>query len=90
MPTLSNTFCAECNRFMKPLAIGVVVEEKMNDGQPYKLWLADILECPVCEKGVIVGFGQYPLAEHFDPHYERRKKIAIDSDNFYEESEENE
>jgi hypothetical protein len=57
----------------------VTVEELTEDGQPYKLWSADLLECVGCGCEMIAGFAREPLAEHYQPTYaltrERRGPI---------------
>lgn len=48
---------------------GVYVEEHTDDGGPYKIWHADLWECPICGIELILGFGTKPIAHHFDSHY---------------------
>jgi hypothetical protein len=55
----------------------VTVEEVFEDGSPYKLWDADLFECPECGVEVITGFGGGPLAEHYQPTYaDARTRLA--------------
>jgi len=54
---------------MRPKKNSVTVEELTEDGQPYKLWDADLYECPECGVEIIVGFGSGPIAEHYQPTY---------------------
>jgi hypothetical protein len=42
----------------------------MNDGRPYKVWQADLLECPDCGFQIITGFGQQPLAVKHHPDFD--------------------
>jgi hypothetical protein len=58
---------------------GVTVEELLEDGAPYKLWSADLLECQDCGVEVIAGFAIRPLAEHYQPTYRdvREKREPI-------------
>jgi hypothetical protein len=38
----------------------------MSDGvQPYKIWAADLWECPDCGHQVILGYGVHAIAEHY-------------------------
>jgi hypothetical protein len=69
MPTASNYLCG-CGRFMLCKQNSVTVEELMEDGSPYKLWDADLWECPDCGTQIITGFGKSPLAEHYQPNYQ--------------------
>lgn len=46
-------------------------EEKVNTTvwAPYKLWKADLLECPGCGNQVLGGFPFEPMSEHYKPDY---------------------
>jgi hypothetical protein len=74
MPTSSNVLCG-CGRFMVVKRNSVTVEERLEDQGPYKLWDADLYECPECGVEIITGFGQGPLAEHFQPTYARQRDL---------------
>jgi hypothetical protein len=76
MPTESNVLCG-CGRFMRPKKNSVTVEEQLENGDPYKLFDADLYECPQCGQQVITGFGAGPIIEHWHPDYEKlRKRLA--------------
>lgn len=76
MPTSSHVLCG-CGRFMSVKKNDVTVEERLEDGAPYKLWSADLYECAECGVEVITDFAFHPLAEHFQPTYrEARAKLA--------------
>jgi len=76
MPTASNVLCG-CGRFMRPKKNSVTVEELLEDGSPYKLWDADLWICEECGVEVITGFGQHPMAEHWQPTYaDQRARLA--------------
>lgn len=73
--------CAQCRVFLVLKRSGVYVEEGMplsndRDGPwgPYKLWAADLSECPRCGFQLIHGFGGRALSEHFMPDYAERKE----------------
>jgi hypothetical protein len=68
MPTGSSVLCG-CGRFMRVTQNSVTVEELLEDGSPYKLWDADRWTCPACGVEIVTGFGQAPLAEHWQPTY---------------------
>jgi hypothetical protein len=42
------------------------------DGEekPYKIWMADLLECPGCGNEIVTGFGKQPVSEHYMPELE--------------------
>lgn len=75
--------CVECQLFMKVKKNGVTWEEGMprgdsDDGSgwgPYKLWKGDLYKCQSCGNEIIAGMGQGPIAEHYEPGYERAKLI---------------
>jgi len=46
----------------------------MEDGEPYKLWDADLFECEECGVEIIAGFAQRPLAEHYQPTYAAQRE----------------
>ncbi len=70
---MSGLACARCFKFMRTTKIGVYIEEGMPyaDGtwHPYKLWMADLCECPECGARMVTRFGRGPIAEHYQPHY---------------------
>lgn len=75
MPTGSSILCG-CGRFMRVKKNSVTVEELLEDGAPYKLWDADLWECPECGVEVVAGFGKTPFAEHWQPTYaEQRARL---------------
>lgn len=76
MPTNGSILCG-CGRFMRPKKNSVTVEELLEDGSPYKLWDADLLECPECGVEVIAGFARHPFAEHYQADYQAtRARLA--------------
>jgi hypothetical protein len=73
--------CVGCRLFFKVKKNGIAVEEGMPRGDgtwtAYKLWQGDLWECAGCGAQIIRGFGQAPIAEHFEPKY----AAAVDSFN---------
>lgn len=72
--------CVPCRLFFRPKKSGVTFEEGMPLGTPqadggperwapYKLWAADLWECPGCGAEVIFGMGLNPIAEHYQKEY---------------------
>lgn len=63
--------CVACKTGYVPLKNDIVVLETMDEQmQPYKLWCADMVECPRCRHRIIVGFGSKNIAEHYEPGFE--------------------
>ena len=75
--------CSKCRVAYVPLKNDVVVVETTGDekDEPYKLWCADVLECPLCNHRLIAGFGQQHFCEHWEPDFkeniERYRKNGI-------------
>jgi hypothetical protein len=74
--------CVQCQTFYHPKKNGVVVLEQMpvataaepgvidpTAWKPYKIWLADLLECHSCGMELITGFAPHPAAEHHEPEF---------------------
>ena len=36
---------------------------------PFRLWAADLWECPSCGVEIVAGFAKMPLAESYEPEY---------------------
>ena len=62
--------CVECKVGMKNVQSGVDVIEMFNTPLiPYKLWKADLYECPSCTTQVVFNFAAKPYAEHFHANF---------------------
>ena len=61
---------------MRMKKAGVVVEEHREGGKPYKIWQADLWECPTCGHECILGFAAKPSAQHFEDHYGVEQKTV--------------
>ena len=66
MPSKGNYVCVKCEIELRPEKNGVYVEEHRGHNQPYKIWHADLLACPICDFQIITGFGRNRLAEHYE------------------------
>ena len=62
--------CTACQIGYVPLKNDILVVEMMEDNKPYKLWSADLVECPICYHRVITGFGRNHIAEHYEPSFQ--------------------
>ena len=59
--------CADCKTYLRPRKNEIHVLQTMDDeGTPYKIWHADLWECPDCGHQVILGYGQQHVAEHYE------------------------
>ena len=64
--------CRLCLRWFRRMHVGVYVEERTRvagESVPYRLWHADLHECPSCGYQIVAGFGTEPVAEHYEPEY---------------------
>ena len=67
--------CVKCNLSYITKEVGVFVEELAEFGS-YKLWAADLKECPNCHHQIVSGFSEQPVAEHYQKDYkDKLKKI---------------
>lgn len=77
--------CVPCQRFYRPkkngfpFIEGVPTHNGAEPGmaepeswKPYKLWMGDLWECDDCGAQIVVGTGQQPLAEHYQPEFVER------------------
>ena len=79
--------CVPCQRFYRPSHNGVAFVEGMpkhngaspgtaepESWRPYKLWMGDEWTCRGCGAVIIVGTGQRPIAEHYEPEFAGKMK----------------
>lgn len=59
--------CVKCQTELRIAEGGIgvaVVEMAFDPPAPYKVWMADLLECPGCGMQVAGNFGNGPIAAH--------------------------
>jgi len=62
--------CVKCKTYLAIAKNGVIVLETMEDGfTPYKIWMADLFQCPDCDYQLISGFGFNCISEHYLPEF---------------------
>ena len=69
-------YCYPCRRKMKADVVGIEILEMTEKGEPYKLWSADVLICPVCGQTVITRFGEKPTGQQGQEGFEKQLKGA--------------
>ena len=70
--------CVKCSVAYRTEKQGIVVNELAEFGS-YRLWLADLKECPECGSQIIAGFAQENFSEHIRPeHNEIIEKAKAD------------
>lgn len=72
--------CMKDSKFLRIKKNNVCIEEGMPNGDgswsSYKLWFSDLYECPECGFELATGFGQGPVAEHYQAGYsEARERL---------------
>ena len=60
--------CIKCKVNYKTVKTGVDVEETASFGS-YKLWEADLKQCPKCGHQIVSGFARDNYAEHYQEDY---------------------
>jgi len=72
--------CLKCNKAYITKKGGIVVNELAGFGS-YKLWAADLKECPECHHQIIAGFAKDSYSEHYMKRHkeslEKSKKLGI-------------
>ena len=59
--------CVGCGEIMRPRKNSTFVLETMGDDRkPYRIWAADLWECPTCAHQITVGYSEQPIAEHYN------------------------
>lgn len=72
--------CVNCKTGYVPLKNDVIVLETMDNKMiPYKLWSADLVQCPKCKHRLITGFGRDAFAEHYQTDFDAVFKKAYHS-----------
>ena len=84
MPTFGNHVCVNCKRMLKIKKNGIIVAEHLKNGELYKVWSADLFECPNCGFELISGFGNQPNYHHFDKKAEEEIAKAKKLSTYYE------
>lgn len=78
--------CVSCRRFFRMKKAGVYFIEGMpkpgfphaelgsaapDQWTPYKVWAGDRWECEGCGHVIVSGVGWQPLAEHYQPNFQK-------------------
>lgn len=69
-----------CGRVMRCSTTGLSVLTHTEDGAEYELWASDEFECPSCSAKVVIVNAREPIAEHWQPGFERAKRAASTPD----------
>jgi hypothetical protein len=73
--------CCECGVEFKVKKNGVIAQENTGsypNSTPYKIWSADLWECPKCLHQILFGYGLKPMSQHFDEDFKKlQEKVEI-------------
>lgn len=61
--------CVPCKTYLRPRKNDIYVLETMSSDEPYRIWNADLWECPDCGHQVILGYGTNHISEHYEPEF---------------------
>ena len=61
--------CIKCNVAYLNFKNGIIVEE-LSNLTAYKLWSADIKECPRCHHQIVSGFAKEAFSDHYEKDYQ--------------------
>ena len=76
--------CPRCQTKFRNIQSGVtVVEMFLDPPQPYKLWLADLFECPSCRARIVSGFANRAYVEHYEQDFAEKYAALAAKDTFY-------
>jgi hypothetical protein len=82
VPYPFDAVCTLCSLQYKVEKQGVYVIEMASFG-PYKIWMADLKECPKCHHRIVTGFGHNALSEHYQEGFTQTLKQAMDSGAYF-------
>ena len=69
---MPKNICVKCEVEFKPFENGVIVAEMFqNNTALYRLWSADLWQCPKCGYQIVSGYGNHAYAEHFEQNLEK-------------------
>lgn len=69
--------CVQCQTYLVPVKNDVFVLETDNNGDPYKIWNADMVHCPKCKMRFITGYGSKWVSEHYMDHFATYMKAVV-------------
>lgn len=73
---MNRPVCVQCRCEFRPEQNGFYIEEMAAGNRPYRLWYADLWECPGCRNQIVTGFANQPDACHWEEHYQYKRQRA--------------
>lgn len=69
---MTHITCVNCNLRYGRVKSGIYLVTMFNiPPRPYKIWHADLHECPGCHDRIVAGFGEWAIAEHYKPGFDK-------------------
>jgi len=77
---VSKPICVKCEVEFRMEKAGIYVKEMFRKNKEvYKLWSADLWECPRCGAQIVFGFGNNPLVHHADEEKMKAKLKELET-----------
>lgn len=68
---MKRPICVKCQTGFRNIKSGIKVIDIFScPPKPYKIWLADLFECPICKTQIVSGFGQNPISQHYETDFD--------------------
>lgn len=75
--------CVQCQAAFGQKRTGVSVIETAGDPpKPFRIWRADLLQCPICGKEMLAHFSHEPVAENHEEGFEAAMDAASKRDRY--------
>ena len=72
--------CVNCQTELQIEKTGVfVIEMFLDPPVPYKIWNADLWQCPGCHTEIVSGFASHQLVEHYEDDFEDMYKAILEN-----------
>ena len=74
--------CVKCECELRPETCGVGTLDMFNpsdkpEPQPYQMWDSDLYKCPKCGYEIMAGFGDNPIAHHWEENNILKRSIGM-------------
>lgn len=79
---MSYSICISCGkrRFAKRNGVKVIEYFDVSHKEAYRIWSADLFECPNCASRAVSGFSPRPTDEQFQPDFATNLQKAKESE----------
>ena len=75
--------CVQCQARMSVKRMGVAVVETAGvPAKPFRIWRADLMQCPICGRELLSHFSHEPVAEQHHEDFEAAMDAASKGDRY--------